>query len=178
MDRVLYFGASDSPDARDSVFRFRSTAGEVRGLVWGVGCEDCRFNAPGDAFGFGIACGGVAGVTTAARVPGDGLCEEWKPFCVDLGDSNGFMGISSEVLLPNGFSSPSFGRRDSVEPLFRTDRAVGGRSSINRANSICRRAICPLSSSNLEFQSGMSVQSFVKASLVEVDAAILYAVGP
>lgn len=77
--------------------------------------------------------------------------------------SSGFSG-SWEI---KGFSFPSFGRRDSVEPLFFNDR-VGGRSlSVSRANSICRRAICPLSSSSLSFHSGTEVQSVSRASIIE-----------
>lgn len=52
MDRVLYLGAWEFPDARDSVLRFRRTAGaRGRGSVGGVGCEDCRVRALGDARG-------------------------------------------------------------------------------------------------------------------------------
>ncbi len=43
IERVLYFGATDSPDARDSVFLFLAAA------PWafaGVGCDGCRAIAP------------------------------------------------------------------------------------------------------------------------------------
>lgn len=71
-----------------------------------------------------------------------------------------------------GFSLPSWGLRDSVEPLFLSDR-VGGRSfSVNRASSICLRAIWLLSSSNRVFQSGMDVQRVWRASKVEKVAIV------
>jgi len=76
-----------------------------------------------------------------------------------------------------GFSFPSFGRKDSVEPLFLSDR-VGGRSfSVNRASSICRLAICPLSSSRRAFQSGIDLHSVLRASNVEKVVAIVRGVG-
>ena len=68
MDLVLYFGAIDSPEARDSVFRFRKTAGLVRPCA-GDCCEDFRVNGPGEGrlleFVFG---GDVAAARTAADV--------------------------------------------------------------------------------------------------------------
>jgi ribosomal protein S27AE len=55
---------------------------------------------------------------------------------------------------------------------------VGGRSeSSNRASSICRRAICPLSSSSRPFQSGMDVQRVFNASKFDkFEVAIVNAV--
>jgi hypothetical protein len=90
IDRVLYFGARDSSDARDSVFRFRNTAGATRGFVGCVGCEDCRFKADGEAFGFDL--GGDGDVAVAAR----GAVEEGrgavgKPVWINCGDSKGFI---------------------------------------------------------------------------------------
>jgi len=142
-----------------------------------VGCEDCRVNRPGDGLGFEIALGGGGVVTAAARAAADEL-GRWvggNPFWFDFGDSKGFICISSDLsgsLAKKGFSSRSLGLRDSVEPLFLSDRAVGGRSSINRASSICRRAICPLSSSSRAFHSGIDVQRVLRASMVEMNEAI------
>lgn len=72
-----------------------------------------------------------------------------------------------------GFSLPSFGRRDSVEPLFFSDGAGGRSFSVNRASSICRLAICPLSSSRRAFHSGTELQSVPRASKVEKFVAIV-----
>lgn len=109
-----------------------------------MGCDDCRFRALGDGLGFEWAlCGGEGGLDRAAAraAVGSSCCAEGIPFSLDFGESKGFIGMLSflfESLLWNGFSSWSFGLRDSVEPLFLTDRAVGGRSSVRRASSICR----------------------------------------
>jgi len=74
---------------------------------------------------------------------------------------------SSSSWEEKGFSFPSRGRSDSVDPWFLIER-VGGRScSSNRASSICRRAICPLSSSRRVFQSGMDAQRLFNSSRVE-----------
>lgn len=103
--------------------------------------------------------GGV--ITAADRAAAEGLV--FVPLVSDFG------GVSKGLLrLRSWFSSsPSLGRRDSVEPLFLSDR-VGGRSfSVNRASSIWRSAIWLLSSSSLLFQSGTEVVMVFKASKVE-----------
>ena len=64
MDRVLYFGTPDSPDATESVFRFLRMAGPSRGCVGGVGWDDCRVKAPGGVLGFGSDFGGGGGGVT------------------------------------------------------------------------------------------------------------------
>ena len=90
-----------------------------------------------------------------------------KPFCIGFGDSTG--GFDSKLSVSsdgNVFSLPSLGLSDSVEPLFLSERVVG-RSSSNRASSICRRDIWPLSSSRRLFQSGTDVQRVFRASTVE-----------
>lgn len=77
--------------------------------------------------------------------------------------------VSSER---NGFSCPSLGRSDSVDPLFFRD-LVGGRScSCRRASSIWRSAIWPLSSSRRVFHSGIDLQSVCRASGVEKFAMV------
>lgn len=84
----------------------------------------------------------LEGVRAGVVGPDRGL--EVKSLLFDFGVSNGFNCISSGFSGSserNGFSCPSLGRRDSVDPLFFIDR-VGGRSaSSNRANSIWRWAI-------------------------------------
>lgn len=119
--------------------RFRSTAAATRGFVGCVGWEDCLFKAEGEAFGLGIDLGidwgGEGEAAAAARAATEeGRGPAGKLLSIDRGDSKGFMGISSAW--PKGFSSPSLGLSDSVEPLFRTERAVGGRSSVSWASSI------------------------------------------
>lgn len=138
-----------------------------------MGGEDCWVKADGEAFEFGVALGGEGGVAAAARTAAEeGRGAVGKPFCIDCGDSKGLMWMSSVLTCPNGLSSPSLGRRDSVEPLFLTERAVGGRSSVSRANSIWRCAICPLSSSSLFFHTGIDMQSVFRASMVDMNVAI------
>ena len=89
MDRVLYFGANDSPDAKDSVFRLCGTAGDFRGTTGLVGCEDCRVKALGDGFGFELDFEGV--VTDAARSAEQrGLGAVENLLGIDLGVSKGF----------------------------------------------------------------------------------------
>ena len=147
INRVLYFGAIDSLEARDSGFC---------GFDGGMGWDNCRVNtAPGDAFGveLGFDRGGVTTAAAADRRTA-GSC------CICFGDwTEGFnskLSVSSNGIL---FSLPSFGRRDSVEPLFLSERAVGrsSRFSSNRASSTWRSAILPLSVSRREFQSGTDV---------------------
>ena len=130
IDLVLYFGTADSPEARDSVLRFRKTAGVMRECVWGVGWDDCRVNPTSDD-AFGVEKGFEA---AADKV---GCCAA-NLLCIGFGDLTG--GSNSKGML---YSLPSFGRRDSVEPLFLSERVVGrsSRSSSNRASSICRSAI-------------------------------------
>lgn len=113
------------------------------------------------------------GVTTAAaRAAADepGLLAA-LPSCMGFGDS--IAGLDSRLLASSGgrlFSLQSFGRRDSVEPLFLIERGAVGRSSSNRASSICRRAIWPSSSSRRLFQLGTDVQRVLRASMVEYAA--------
>lgn len=116
--------------------------------------------------------------TAAARAAADevdrrtaGSC--WICFGDSTGGFNSMISVSSDGIL---FSLQSFGRRDSVEPLFLSERAVGcssrsSRSSSNLASSTCRSAIWPLSVSRRIFQSGTEVQRDVRASTVE-NAAI------
>ena len=141
MDLVLYFGARDSPEARDSVFRFRRTAGLVRPCAGFVGLEGFLFKEPGEGRDPEFVLGGVARAAVCAAAEGSGRV---KPFWFDFGVSKGFKimpFVISESSGLKGFSLPSLGLRDSVEPLFLRER-VGGRSlSVNRASSICRRAI-------------------------------------
>ena len=95
-----------------------------------------------------------------------------KPFCIGFGDSTG--GFDSKLFVSsdgNVFSLPSLGLRDSAEPLFLSERVVD-RSSANRASSICRRDIWPLSSSRRVFQSGTDVQRAFRASIVEYVAIV------
>ena len=110
--------------------------------------------------------------TSAARAAAEvGRCAA-KPFCIGFGDSTG--GFNSKLLVSsNGkvFLLPSLGLRDSVEPLFLSERVVG-RCSSNRASSICRRDIWPLSSSRRVFQSGTDLQRVFRASLVEYVAIV------
>jgi len=156
---VRHFGVFDSPEARESVFRFRRPS---RACVGGVGCEGCRVNAPGEGRGFELAPRGGGVMTTAARAPA-GIVNPLSGVFEDLSAPSGLPSIFE------GFSSSlSFGRRDSVEPLFLRERTVGGRSlSVRRASSTCRKAICPLSSSSLEFHSGIDVHRVLKASTIE-----------
>ena len=147
-----------------------------------MGWDDCRVNAaPGDAFGveLGFDRGGVT--TAAARAAADevdrrtaGSC--WICFGDWTGGFNSKLPVSSNGIL---FSLPSFGRRDSVEPLFLSERAVGrsSRPSSNRASSACRSAIWPLSVSRRVFQSGTDVQSDVRASIVEKAAIVDMSLG-
>jgi hypothetical protein len=76
-----------------------------------------------------------------------------------------------------GFSLPSFGRNDSVDPLFLSDRDGGRSFSVNRASSICRFAICPLRSSRRAIQSGIDVHNVLRASRVEKFIAMVSGVG-
>lgn len=89
----------------------------------------------------------------------------------DLGVSRGGIGVESAVsCMANGLlSSPSLGRRDSVEPLFLMERFEGGRSSwaSRRASSICRRAIWPFNSSRRSFHFGTDVWRVSRASMME-----------
>jgi hypothetical protein len=82
-------------------------------------------------------------IASAARAGVEelGRCAGVLNLFFDFGVSKGFIGIPS-LWSPssNGSQSRSPGRRDSVELLFFIDR-VGGRSSVKRASSICRRAI-------------------------------------
>jgi hypothetical protein len=176
IDLVLYFGAIDSPDASDSVFRLFNLAGAIRGYVGGVGWDDCRVNAaPGDALGVLFKCGGVT--TAAARAAADepGRCAG-NSFCIGFGDSTG--GLDSKLSVSSDgkvFSLQSLGQRDSVEPLFLNERVMDGRSfrsASNRASSICLSAIWPLSSSRRLSQSGIDVQSVFRASIVEYAAIV------
>lgn len=156
----------------------------MRFCVGGFGCEDCRDSAFGEGRVLEFAFEG-GGVTAAAalsllafeepeRRPG------WSPFCITCGDCdwNGPVCISdgsSEEA--KGFSCPSLGRRDSVEPLFLMERVGGRADSSNRASSIWRRAIWPLSSSRRAFHCGIEVQSVVRASRIEkVEVAIVRSV--
>jgi hypothetical protein len=79
----------------------------------------------------------------------------------------------SGSLEPKGFSLSSFGRKDSVEPLFFSDLGGGPSFSVNRASSICRLAICPLRSSSWVFHSGTDLHSVLRASNVEKLVAIV-----
>jgi hypothetical protein len=84
IDLVRYFGAVDSADARDSVFRFRKPS---RFCVGGVGCEDCRVNASGDGRGSGLSLESGGVMTAAARAAAEDLarCSVPYPFLFDLG---------------------------------------------------------------------------------------------
>jgi hypothetical protein len=123
-----------------------------------------------------LALGGggepIAACRAAAEELGRGAAE---PFSCDLGESTGFIWISSPFSRsePNGFSLPSFGRKDSVEPLFFSDLGGGRSFSVNRASSICRLAICPLRSSSRVFHSGTDLHSVLRASNVEKVVAIV-----
>lgn len=139
---MRYFGAIDSPEARDSVFRFRKTFLPPFGWVGDLDVDICRAIAPVESLEFVFA----TGTLVAAILRNDELvrCRGEKALGVsDFGVSKGFIGISSPWSFePNGFSPPSFGRRDSVEPLFLSDLLVGRLSGCsNRASSICRNAI-------------------------------------
>lgn len=94
-----------------------------------------------------------------------------------VGVSRGGIGIESAVscMAKGLLSSPSLGRRDSVEPLFLTDRFEGGRSSwaSRRASSICRRAIWPFNSSRRSFHFGIDVRRVSRASVMEKAAAAM-----
>lgn len=131
----------------------------------------------GEGRGFEFAFGG-GGVTSALAPRLEELVRRAgrKPFWGVFGDCdwNGLIWISSvSSWEEKGFSSASLGRSDSVDPLFLRDR-VGGRScSSNRASSIWRRAIWPLSSSSRLFHSGTDVQRVIKASKVEKLAAAI-----
>lgn len=95
-----------------------------------------------------------------------------NPFCIGFGDStvvlNSSLSVSSDG---NPFPLPSLGRRDSVEPLFLSERVVA-RPSSNRASSIWRRDIWPLRSSRRVFQSGTEVQRVLRASIIEYTAMV------
>jgi hypothetical protein len=170
MDLVLNFGAVDSPEASDSVFRLRRTFRPP----FGCGCSGaCACASAGD-FGFDTdgclsielddcrSFGCVFVFVMAAPLSAARAIEELvrrggeEPFGVDFGVSKGFVGtgIPSEVsFVAKGFSPLSLGRSDSVEPLFFSDRdeGLGLSESSNRASSICRNAIWPFKSSSRVF---------------------------
>ena len=58
----------------------------------GVGCEDCRVNAPGFGRGPEFAFGAGGAPIAAARAAADelGRGDVTNPFCCDSGDSKGF----------------------------------------------------------------------------------------
>lgn len=85
IDLVLYFGATDSPEAKDSVFGFRKTAGLVRPCAGDCACEDFRVNGPGDGRGIGLVVGEVLTGARAAAEFGRA-----KPLWLDFGVSKGF----------------------------------------------------------------------------------------
>jgi hypothetical protein len=160
MDLVLNFGTADSPDASDSVFRLRRTLRPPFGwpCVGDLDADNCLSIELGDwrvcdfVFAFAIAAPPAAALAIEELVR-RGV--EY-PFGGDFGVSKGFFrtGISSEVsFAPKGFSPPSLGRSDSVEPLFFSDReaGLGPSDSSNRASSICRKAIWPFKSSSRVF---------------------------
>ena len=111
-----------------------------------MGWDDCRVNpTPGDALGAEVGFEGGGVTTAAARAAADEVSRcTADSFCISFGDSTG--GFNSNLFVSSDgilFSLPSLGRRDSVEPLFLSDRVVGrsSRSSCNRASSTCRSAI-------------------------------------
>jgi hypothetical protein len=115
-----------------------------------VGLEGGRANTAGGVFGMELRCwgGGVnnapvwavalGAVAELGRCPGVLYCFG------EFGEAEGSICVCSASPL-RGVSSPvhfgpSFGRRDSVDPLFLSDR-VERRSSSSLASSIWRRAI-------------------------------------
>ena len=79
-------GTSDSPEASDSVFRFLILGAADLCCAGGVGCEDCRAKAFGEARGFELAFGGggVVAPTALARAASAelGLCPTGVPVAV------------------------------------------------------------------------------------------------
>ena len=149
IDLVRYLGVCDSADVMDSVLRFRTPI-----LVcWGLFTEGFRARSVGDArvWGRGEVTGAAVGLACLSLL-------------FDLGGVSKGLVVSSVGSL---FCSPSRGRSDSVDPLFLSDRVDGRSVSVNRASSICRRAIWLLSSSNLLFQSGTDVARLLRASAME-----------
>lgn len=90
MDLVRNFGAWDSSEARDSVFRFRRIAGLGRDCAGGVGCEGCLVRAGVErVFGDGWDVGGVFEVRGGGGVRRRGEAKP-SPFRSDFGVSKGF----------------------------------------------------------------------------------------
>lgn len=81
-----------------------------------------------------------AAAAAARAVEGElGRALDGISFCANLGEPMGVCMAFPVSLMGELLSSPSLGRRDSVEPLFLRERA--GLGSTKRANSIWRKAI-------------------------------------